>query len=68
MKKFWAELSVNEKAAAVLLGYTQVSWDDDSDSEPQPASDTKRWAALTTCADGKDLSMSRLLHYVFVLW
>ena len=66
--KYWASLSANEKAAAVLLGYTQVSWDNDSGLEPQPAWDTKRWAELTVCADGKDLSISQLLSYVFVLW
>ena len=67
--KFWASLSANEKAAAVMLGYTQVSWDNDSGLEPQPASAVKNWAELTACADGKDLSMSRLLlHYVFVLY
>ena len=67
--KFWTSLSANEKAAAVMLGYTQVSWDNDSGLEPQPASAVKNWAELTACADGKDLSMSRLLlHYVFVLY
>ena len=65
---FWAEMTENEKAAAVVLGYTQVSWDNDSGLEPQPAWDTKRWAELTVCADGKDLSISQLLSYVFVLW
>ena len=65
--KFWTSLSANEKAAAVMSGYTQVSWDNDSGLEPQPAWDTKRWAELTACADGKDLSMSRLIDNVAML-
>ena len=63
MRKFWAQLTANEKAAAVLLGYTQVSWDNDSGLEPQPASAVKSWAELTACADGEDLSMSRLVSW-----
>ena len=61
--KFWASLSANEKAAAVMLGYTQVIWDNDSGLEPQPASAVKNWAELTACADGEDLSMSRLVSW-----
>ena len=52
--KFWSSLTVNEKAAVVVLGYTQASWDNNSGSVPQPASATKTWAMLTACADGPD--------------
>ena len=33
--------------AAVLLGYTQVSWDNASGKEAQPASASKKWGDLT---------------------
>ena len=38
---------VTEKQAAQQLGYTQVTWDNDSGKEPQPASSSKAWAELT---------------------
>ena len=38
---------VSERTAAQQLGFTQVSWDDESGKEPQPASSSKQWADLT---------------------
>ena len=48
--KAWAELTDNERAAAVVLGYTAASWDTGA---PQPASEDKDWSQLTVC--GEDL-------------
>ena len=39
---------LSQQQAAALLGYTQVSWDNESGSEAQPASASKKWAELTT--------------------
>ena len=63
--KFWASLTADEKAAAVVLGYNQVSWDNDSGSVKQPASATKTWALLTACADGADSFYSQLFSNLF---
>ena len=45
----WSELSRKERAAAAALGYNQTTWDNNSGSEPQPASASKHWSQLTTC-------------------
>ena len=37
----------SEQKAAVVLGYTEVSWDNLSGKEPQPTSFETYWAALT---------------------
>ena len=37
----------SEQAAAGVLGYTQVSWDDLSGEEKQPVSSDKYWTGLT---------------------
>ena len=37
----------NEQAAAGVLGYTQVSWDNKSGKEKQPSSSKKHWGDLT---------------------
>ena len=37
----------SEQKAAGVLGYTQVSWDNDSGKEPQPDSDGKPWSKLS---------------------
>ena len=37
----------SEQAAAGVLGFTQVSWDNLSGQEKQPISSDKDWAALT---------------------
>ena len=39
---------LNQKQAAILLGYTQVSWDNTSGKEAQPTSASKKWTDLTT--------------------
>ena len=45
------DLTHNERVAAVVLGYTGKSWDNDSDNEKQPASEDKFFAELTTCGE-----------------
>ena len=51
MHALWLDLfrsGCNSKqVAAGILGYTQVSWDNQSGKEKQPASADKHWAALT---------------------
>ena len=37
----------SEQAAAGVLGFTQVSWDDVSGEEKQPVSSDKYWKSLT---------------------
>ena len=37
---------VDEQAAAAVLGYTQVTWDNESGNENPPASSNKYWAEL----------------------
>ena len=37
----------SEQDSASKLGYTQVSWDNESGKEPQPASTNKSWNQLT---------------------
>ena len=39
---------LSQQQAAVLLGYTHVSWDNASGKEAQPASASTKWADLTT--------------------
>ena len=39
---------LSEQQAAVLLGYTPMSWDNASGNEAQPASASKKWTDLTT--------------------
>ena len=50
----WGSLTQDEKAAAAFLGFTATSWDNESGSEPQPASANKDWNDLTTCDEGDD--------------
>ena len=44
-------MSAKEKEGATLLGYTELSWDNESGNEPQPAASDKYWADLTSCGD-----------------
>ena len=39
---------LSQQQAALLLGYTQVSWDNKSGNEAQPASASKKWTDLTS--------------------
>ena len=38
---------LSQQQAAKLLGYTQISWDNASGKEAQPASVSKKWTDLT---------------------
>ena len=50
---YWNELTDNEKAAAVLLGYNERSWNNDTGDEPQPLSHSKKWVDLTACGENE---------------
>ena len=54
----------SEQAAAVVLGFTQVSWDDLSGQEPQPWSMRKSWVELS----GNEKSAAVLLGYTQTTW
>ena len=68
--KYWSELTVREKAAAVVFGYTGKTWDNASGKETQPTSADKSWAELSTCGEylrapsgiGRELCL-RLAHF-----
>ena len=47
---YWAELTDQERAAAVVLGYTEEIWDKGGKKD-QPASAKKYWAELTSCGE-----------------
>ena len=55
-EKYWAELSDNERAAAVVLGYNEDSWDNGGRHD-QPDSYYKYWSELTSC--GEDTSITQ---------
>ena len=55
---------VSEQAAAALLGYTQISWDDVSGKEIRPASAKKYWSKLAKYE--KQAAMA--LGYTQKLW
>ena len=55
---------IGEKAAAVVLGFTQVSWDNLSGKEQQPSSSSKSWAALTEA----ETAAAVLLGYSQTTW
>ena len=50
-EKYWAEMTAQEKAAAMVLGYTGTSWDNESGLEPQPAAGDEYWAGLKSCGE-----------------
>ena len=54
----------DERAAARALGYTQVSWDNKSGKEKQPASEDKSWAALTQ----HERAAAMVLGYTRTMW
>ena len=54
----------SERDAAVLLGFTQVSWDDLSGQEPQPSSWSKYWDELSA----NEREAVRLLGYNQKVW
>ena len=55
---------LSEQQAAVLLGYTQVSWDNASGKEAQPASASKKWTDLT----GEEKSAATVSGYTESTW
>jgi len=54
----------SEQVAAGILGYTQVSWDNESGKEQQPVSADKPWAALTQ----HERSAAMVLGYTRAMW
>ena len=54
----------SERAAAMALGYTQVSWDNESSDEQQPLTSFLSWAALTD----KEKLAGTLLGYTARSW
>ena len=55
---------LSEQQAAVLLGYTQVSWDNASGKEAQPASASTKWTDLTT----QERLVATVLGYTEQTW
>ena len=54
----------DEQKAAGVLGYTQVSWDDESGKEPQPSSTDKGWVQLSD----KERAAAVSLGYTQAIW
>ena len=50
-EKPWGALAEPEKEAAVILGYTEIVWDNLSGYESQPATLGKLWRTLTVCGE-----------------
>ena len=62
----WKDLTSEEKAAAMVLGYTERSWNDANG--PEPASAYKKWTKLaTTCGECPDTSADKYNIGVFTL-
>ena len=55
---------VSEQAAAKALGYTQVSWDDESQNERQPSFAAKSWSQLTV----QEKALLEILGYTAKTW
>ena len=55
---------LSQQQAATSLGYTQVSWDNASGNEAQPASASKKWADLTA----QEKSAATVLGYTASTW
>ena len=54
----------SEQKAAGVLGYTQVTWDNESGKAPQPSSLFKAWAALTE----QEKEAAVVLGYTEIIW
>ena len=54
----------SEQVAAGILGYTQVSWDNESGKEQQPSSAKKRWTQLTF----QERAAAAVLGYTGSMW
>ena len=55
---------LSQQQAATSLGYTQASWDNTSGNEPQPASASTKWTALTA----QDRLAATVLGYTEQTW
>ena len=55
---------MSARAAVMALGYTQVSWDNESDEEQQPLTSFLSWAALTD----EEKAAGTLLGYTATNW
>ena len=55
---------ISQQAAAMALGYTQVSWDNESGEEQQPLASFLSWAALTD----EEKAAGTLLRYTATSW
>ena len=55
---------VSERAAAMALGFTQVSWDNDSGEEQQPLTGFLSWAILTD----EEKAAASVLGYTATNW
>ena len=55
---------LSQQQAPTLLGYTQVSWDNNSGKEAQPASASKKWIDLTA----QEMSSATVLGYTEQTW
>ena len=54
----------SEQAAAAVLGYSQVTWDNESGMERVPASAAKSWSALSD----NEKEAAAVLGYSQVTW
>ena len=55
---------VSERAAAMALGFTQVSWDNESGEEQQPLTGFLTWAVLTD----EEKAAASVLGYTATNW
>ena len=62
----WCDLDKNYKAAAIVLGYTQISWDNDSGVEGQPESSKLTWEKLTDYSRKKTAAL--FMGYTQISW
>ena len=47
-----------------MLGYTELTWDNDSGKEPQPLSSNKTWGALKE----QEKEAAVILGYTEIIW
>ena len=55
---------VSEQAAAKALGYTQITWDDESQNEKQPSHTDNSWSDMTV----KEKALLKILGYTAKTW
>ena len=56
---WWRDLTAQLQQAAKDLGWNEKSWDK---GKPEPASNSKKWAQLTTCGENPSLPHHSLTH------